>query len=156
MLTSLPMAMRKAWLGLWLLLTLVWSAPARADQVADAEALFDAARDLAKSGHYAEACPKFEASLELDEQLGTLVNLADCYENLGRVATAWAGWGAAREWAKREGDDRLDYIVEGLERSRAAQLVGREEPGGEPACRPRRRGAGGPHVRLARPSIPER
>ena len=110
------MAMRRAWLGLWLLLVLVWSAPARADKVADAEALFDAARDLAKSGNYQEACPKFEASHELDEQLGTLINIADCYEHTGQIATAWARWEAAREWAKRKGDDRLDMTTKGVER----------------------------------------
>jgi hypothetical protein len=85
---------------------------AYADRFADAEALFKAAKQLEKDGKLAEACPKYEASYKLDEQLGTLMNLANCYELLGKVATAWARWNAAYDWAKREGDDRVPYIEE--------------------------------------------
>src|SRR5688572_17527836 len=100
-------------LALLLWLALVLGAPAvRADRFADAEALFKAAKQLEKDGKLAEACPKYEASYKLDEQLGTLMNLANCYELQGRVATAWARWIAAYEWAKREGDERLPYVEE--------------------------------------------
>jgi hypothetical protein len=94
-------------------LVLLWTAhAARADRFADAEALFKAAKQLEKDGKLAEACPKYEASYKLDEQLGTLMNLANCYELLGKVATAWARWNAAYDWAKRQGDDRLGYVEE--------------------------------------------
>ena len=62
---------------------------ARADNQAAAEALFRKAKALATDGEWAEASPKFAASFELDEQLGTLMNLADCREHLGKLATAW-------------------------------------------------------------------
>lgn len=87
-------------------------APARADQVADADALFKAAKALGDEGKWAEACPKFAASHELDPQLGVLMNLAHCYEQTERLASAWARWNAAVEWAQREGDDRIDYATE--------------------------------------------
>ncbi len=101
---------------LCLALSLAWSPPARADDVAAAEALFNAGRELRDAGNYAEACPKFEASYKLDKQLGTLINIADCYEKLGRWATAWARYDAALEWAQQTNDDRLDFIREGKER----------------------------------------
>jgi len=57
---------------------------------AAAQALFDAARDLMKQGKFAEACPKFQESNRLDPGLGTRFHLADCYEQSGRIASAWA------------------------------------------------------------------
>ncbi len=71
------------------------SAPTLADTPSDpaaAQTLFYDARNLMKQGKFAEACPKFEESLRLDEGIGTRFNLADCEEHLGRLATAWAGF----------------------------------------------------------------
>lgn len=60
----------------------------RSDAAA-ARQLFDEARTLAKKGQYAEACPKFEQSYRADPGIGTLFNLADCWEHTGRIASAW-------------------------------------------------------------------
>lgn len=76
---------------------------------AAADALFNAAKKLSDAGKYAEACPKFEASLKLDHTLGTLLNLADCHEHIGALAQAWAEWGEAAELADRAGDDRAGF-----------------------------------------------
>jgi hypothetical protein len=82
---------------------------AQANDPAAVDALFQAAKKLMGDKQYAEACPKFDASYKLDPTLGTLLNLADCYEKLGRIATAWSTWGEAMEKALRDGDKRADF-----------------------------------------------
>lgn len=80
-------------------------ASAQGDAAA-AEQLYKEGKALAKKGDYAAACPKFEASYKLDKGLGTLVNLADCHERIGKTASAWAEWSEAVDLANRLGDDR--------------------------------------------------
>ncbi len=82
-----------------------------ADPVA-AEALFQQGKQLVGEKKYAEACPKYDASYKLDPTLGTLLNLADCLEKEGRIATAWSTWGAAMEQAQRDKDSRSEYAAE--------------------------------------------
>jgi hypothetical protein len=82
------------------------AAPARADDNAAAEALFQQAKTLTEQQRYDEACPKFAASYKLDKTLGTLLNLADCEEHVNHVASAWAHWGEAVELAQKAGDKR--------------------------------------------------
>lgn len=74
-----------------LLLALVaLSGSARAADTATAQALFDDAKKLMAAGKYADACPKLEESQSLAPGLGTQFNLALCYENLGKTASAWS------------------------------------------------------------------
>ncbi len=87
------------------------SAPARADDNAAAEALFQQARTLTEQQRYGEACPKFAASYKLDKTLGTLLNLADCEEHVDHVASAWAHWGEAVELAQKTGDKRDSFAA---------------------------------------------
>src|SRR6185436_7071846 len=61
------------------------------------EALFREGRRFMKSRDFASACPKLEESLRLDPATGTLVNLADCEEQIGRTASAWQHWRAAAD-----------------------------------------------------------
>jgi hypothetical protein len=58
-----------------------------------------------QAGRYADACPKFEESFRLDRQIGTQLNLANCFEQLGRIASAWALFTEVLETAK-EAEDR--------------------------------------------------
>ncbi|HSY22578.1 MAG TPA: hypothetical protein VK841_10715 [Polyangiaceae bacterium] len=57
---------------------------------ATARALFAEGQQLAQSGQTEAACAKFEAASHLFESPGLLVNLGDCYEKLGRTASASA------------------------------------------------------------------
>jgi serine/threonine-protein kinase len=75
------------------------------EEQAAAQALFDDAKELVKSGRAAEACPKFEESQRLDPGLGTQLNLADCYERVGRTASAWTIYVEVAPAARREGQD---------------------------------------------------
>jgi hypothetical protein len=59
---------------------------------AAATALFDDARRAMQARDYATACPKLEAAERMDPGIGILFNLADCYEHLGRTASAWSSF----------------------------------------------------------------
>lgn len=63
--------------------------PGDGENKAAAQALFDEGRQLAGAGHYAEACPKLAESLRLDASMGTRFYLADCFEHVGKLASAW-------------------------------------------------------------------
>jgi hypothetical protein len=69
------------------------------DNRAAAEALFEEGLVLAEKGQLEAACAKFEASESLDVAVGTLLHLANCYESIGRLATAWARFREARSLA---------------------------------------------------------
>lgn len=74
------------------------------DAKALAEQLFSQGREFAKSNRWEEACPKFEASLRYDPVLGTKLNLASCYEHVGKLASAWGLYRDLIELAKKTGD----------------------------------------------------
>src|SRR4051795_1100570 len=75
-----------------------------------AEQLFNQGRDLIKANNWADACPKFEASLRYDPVLGTRLNLASCYEHIGKLASAWGLYRESIELAKKAGDNkRAEY-----------------------------------------------
>jgi hypothetical protein len=79
------------------------------DKAAAAEALFQEARNLSAKGDYTAACPKFKASHELDPGYGVLFNLAECFGNLGKTASAWAAYTEAAGLAKAAGQkDRVE------------------------------------------------
>ncbi len=65
------------------------SAGAQARDPAAAEALFRQGREAVERKDYKTACSKFRESQRLDPALGTLFNIADCEEKMGRLATAW-------------------------------------------------------------------
>jgi len=63
-------------------------AMAQGKDPAAADALFRAGREAMKNKDYATACPKFAESQRLDPAPGTLLNLAQCEEGLGKTASA--------------------------------------------------------------------
>jgi hypothetical protein len=72
------------------------------DQAA-ARVLFDDARALIAAGHYEPACPKLEAASKLYPGSGVLLNLGDCYEHVGRTASAWTEFREAASSAAAAG-----------------------------------------------------
>jgi hypothetical protein len=89
------------------LTTLEARAQASAESAA-AQALFDDARGLMAQGRAAEACPKLEESQRLDPGSGTLVNLAKCYEETHRLASAWSTYLDAAAAAKTAGNSERE------------------------------------------------
>jgi len=78
---------------------------------ATAQALFDEAKSLMANGHAAEACPKLEESQRLDPGSGTLVNLARCYEQTGKIASAWTKYLEAAAAAKQSGNADRENVA---------------------------------------------
>lgn len=78
---------------------------------AAAEALFDEGRKLMAAGDFKAACAKLEASQALDAGVGTQLNLADCYEKLGRTASAWAQFRETITAARSAGSPERERIA---------------------------------------------
>lgn len=86
---------------------------------AAAEALFREGRRLMDLHQYAEACPKLAESQELDPAAGTLLNLGDCYEKTGRMASSWGAFNEASRSAQAR--NRADWEKIGRERAAAIE-----------------------------------
>jgi len=67
--------------------------PARAQDPAAAEVLFDRGMTEWKAGRVEQGCKAIAESERLDPRPGTLFTLATCETEWGRVATAWAHFG---------------------------------------------------------------
>jgi hypothetical protein len=77
---------------------------------AAAEARFRDGSDAFDKGHVDEACTAFGQSLRLYPTLGSLLNLALCYEKQGKTASAWAAFTHAAAWANDPGQrDRREF-----------------------------------------------
>ena len=74
-----------------------------------AEKVFQDGKALFEAGKTAEACEAFRRSQELEARVGTLLNLGECEEKRGRIATAWVAFIDARALATRMGDARATY-----------------------------------------------
>ena len=109
----------------WGILVLSISLRAGADNATDAAAaqgLFDEARRLIKGKDYAGACPKLEASQKLDPGTGTQFHLADCYEHIGRTASAWALFLDVAAQARARQRAEQEQIARGRAGALAAKL----------------------------------
>jgi hypothetical protein len=83
------------------------------DNSAVIESLFAEGKSLAEKGELGLACPKFLASYALEKRIGTLLNLADCYERNGQLASALARYAEAAPLTERARQkERLAFAVE--------------------------------------------
>ena len=72
-------------------------------KVAEAELLFRRAAAHMDAREYDAACPLLERSNALDPSSGTLLNLAECYEQRGLLASAYGTFEEARDISARTG-----------------------------------------------------
>jgi hypothetical protein len=92
------------------------AANAQSEGAAAAQVLFDQGREAMLRRDYDTACQRFRESEQIDPAPGTKLNLADCEEKRGRIASAWELFRAViRELP--ESDERHGIAV-----SRAAAL----------------------------------
>jgi hypothetical protein len=88
-------------------LALEATAAAGGADAATAQVLFEDGKRLAAASNFAQACPKFAESQRLDPAAGTLIHLGNCYEKLGKTASAWATFLDAAAAAKQQ--SRADW-----------------------------------------------
>src|SRR5688500_1084042 len=100
-------ASRVVWIALLMTALHVEGAAAQSAS-AEAEQLFRDGKRLMKEGKYDEACVAFEASQKADPATSTLLNIADCYEKAGRIASAWGAFLEA-ERETRGKDDQASF-----------------------------------------------
>jgi hypothetical protein len=78
------------------------------EDLANADALFNAAKAMLDAGQYVDACGKFAESKRLAPGLGVTLYLADCYERIGRTASAWTEFKTAEGLARARSDQRAE------------------------------------------------
>jgi hypothetical protein len=86
---------------------------AHAQDKAAAEALFDQGVRLMKQNSFEGACPKLEESERLDPAVGTLLYLGECYERVGKTASAWATFREAASLASNSNQADRARIASG-------------------------------------------
>ncbi len=82
------------------------------DAAAQADTLFQQAMELRNAGNDAAACPRFLASKQLAPAIGVTLYLADCYQRVGRNASAWREFREAEKLARAKNDKRADVAAQ--------------------------------------------
>jgi tetratricopeptide (TPR) repeat protein len=85
-------------------LAIGWSAPSFGQDAAGAELLVKEGQKYVAAGQLAEGCATFARALELQVHPRILVNLADCHEKQGKLASALAEYSEARRLSKERSD----------------------------------------------------
>jgi hypothetical protein len=93
-----------------------------AQQKAAAEALFDEGRQLFAQGQIEQACRKFEQSQDVAPGVGILLYLGDCYERVGRLASAWATFRSAASKASASGQAERARVADEHARKLSVRL----------------------------------
>ncbi|WP_437910639.1 hypothetical protein WME95_23215 [Sorangium sp. So ce327] len=111
-------AARLCAIGIGLAAAIAGGRAARAEDKAGAVALFREAGALVDAGQASRACPKYEESLRLYDSVNTRYFLADCYERIGKMASAWAHFLEVAARVHASGD----RVKEAKARERAAAV----------------------------------
>lgn len=97
------------------LVAVVWSVPAAAKPSTEdkkaAKAALKEARGLERKRDFEAACEKYAESFALDPVLDVEVNLADCYQRIGKRGSAWKHFAEVEERAKKEGNHRWARVA---------------------------------------------
>ncbi|HEY6175364.1 MAG TPA: hypothetical protein VIX73_12995, partial [Kofleriaceae bacterium] len=88
------------------------------DGSAIAEQLHTQARNLATANQWPEACARFEDSLRYAAKLATRLELAGCYEHIGKLAAAWRTYRESAVQAAQTSDSAQRDLAQ----SRAAAI----------------------------------
>jgi len=105
---------------------IVWLAPERClgqDSQSAAEALFRQGRELMDRGELEAACRKFADSQRIEPGVGTLMNLALCYKQAGKTASAWSTYVTAAAAARDEGQAAREVTAREEARALESQLM---------------------------------
>lgn len=85
-----------------------------AQRTAAAQALYDEAVKAIGAKDYATACPKLEEVVKLvPEGVGAKLSLASCYEDAGRLASAWTAYVVAEAAAAQAGQEARRKVAKG-------------------------------------------
>jgi hypothetical protein len=76
---------------------------AEPEAAAAADKVFQEAVALMDAGNYAEACPRLEQVQQLDPGMATQFRLAQCYEGLGKLGSAWRNYTEVARAARAAG-----------------------------------------------------
>jgi tetratricopeptide (TPR) repeat protein len=119
-----------------------------------ADALFAEGRDLLEKGKYPEACAKLARSQELAPAVGTLLNVAYCYEQQGKLRSAMDAYLEAERLSNLAGEPKRATFAKdryAAVEPRAPKLIVRVVPPEAPGLEIRRNGTPIPKQELDHP-----
>ncbi len=100
-------------------LAIVGRAAAQQTPADRADALFEEGRKAADAGDYITARERFNESLRAAPAVGTLMNLADAEDHVGRLVESLARWKEALALARKTNDPRVEFIQDRIGRLQA-------------------------------------
>jgi len=80
--------------------------------VSAAKTLFEQGQKQMEDKNYDAACQSFKASNEAVARVGTLLNLADCYEKAGKLASAWGAYFDAISTGRRQNKPEYEEFAQ--------------------------------------------
>lgn len=105
------------------------------NQLARAKELFSEGRRLSSEALYEQACPLFEQSLALESRPSTQFNLAECWEKLGKLASAQLLYATVAQAMHETGDTARETVARRRAELLTARLCGLSiEPQKKPAA----------------------